>query len=625
MALQIPCPECGSVLKLPDRSLLGRRGKCPKCGHRFTLAEPEDVELQLAESVAEPVLVPAARRVSDDASATPSTASNAAGAAAEIPAFDAPSLLSSGTTRLQDLNRRRKRQRRNGILIGGVLAVAVAGATWAAANYLRSNPAPSVAAERKPPQVSVAYVSERDRLEELAKRIDADSLTHGEPIALRYVPAGASIVVHLRPAEIWKPGSIGEETRFCLGEEFERWAVEQIKTYCLLSPDRIEEATICLILGARGSEPQVAAVVRPVEPEKTSDLVFRFGELNAQPETLAGTQVFVGPDRAFVIGRELNNEKRPALFATAPAAMAEDLALSTTSDGITSDAVRQVLSTTDRQRLVTFVFQPGDLRIHDETLFRPDLRPLVDAVVDRFGEEAEAVAWGIHAHEKQFESDLVVRNAAATTPGQLLRVANKRLQAVPEELVNAVSKMTPADVGNRKLIGRFPAMAELFAAATVSGIDDRAVVMQTRLPDRAAPNLALAGLLTWLESARTPTEPSKTPGKTKTPAATIAEKLQRPVEVDFRRTPLEDAFAFIGEETGINFEIDGDALKLAAYTRNMPQTIAIGKVSGEKAVAAIASKYDKMALVIDEPSGKIVVTTKEAAAANGQTPATFKP
>ena len=38
--LQVSCPKCGKSLKLPDRSLLGRKGKCPKCRHAFVLTEP---------------------------------------------------------------------------------------------------------------------------------------------------------------------------------------------------------------------------------------------------------------------------------------------------------------------------------------------------------------------------------------------------------------------------------------------------------------------------------------------------------------------------------------------------------------------------------------------------------
>ena len=46
----IPCPECGSGLRLKDRSKLGKLGRCPKCGNRFVLNEPEEVELELADA-----------------------------------------------------------------------------------------------------------------------------------------------------------------------------------------------------------------------------------------------------------------------------------------------------------------------------------------------------------------------------------------------------------------------------------------------------------------------------------------------------------------------------------------------------------------------------------------------
>jgi Fe-S-cluster-containing hydrogenase component 2/CRP-like cAMP-binding protein len=40
--IRIPCPECSNELRLPDKSLLGRRGKCPTCGHKFVLVEARD-------------------------------------------------------------------------------------------------------------------------------------------------------------------------------------------------------------------------------------------------------------------------------------------------------------------------------------------------------------------------------------------------------------------------------------------------------------------------------------------------------------------------------------------------------------------------------------------------------
>ncbi len=643
MALQIPCPKCGSVLKLRDRSLLGRTGKCPKCSHRFLLAEPEpaarqdEVELELAESPAEETVArpAAARRVSTKSpspattvpSPTPATESPtvAGSPTVETPALDdAPFLAEpaeSVTTRTR--GRKRGRQRRTEIVIGGLVAIAAAGTFWAGYRTLQNQPTIERNVQNDAPTVNVEYLSDRERLTKKAELIAADSPTQGQPITLHYVPAGTSVVVQLHPADLWTPGSTGEEVRYCLGDDFATWLETQITTYCLLPPTEIEEATLCLILGARGSEPQVAAVVRPKTPLRTSELI---GLFSGSPQSLEGEQVYVGGERAAVIGKELDDQKRPLLFATAPASLATDLALSVRSPGLTSDAVGRLLEQTDRQRHATIIFQPSELRVHEETLVPADLRQAWTLMLDRF-EDVEAVAWSLHFEGSEFFSEMQLRTVATTTPPQLQKVLTRRLEAVPQELVAAIEKMNPAEIGNRKLIGRFPAMAQLYAAATVSGIGDRRVVMQTRLPERAGPNLALAGLLTWHESTRTDfMAPAVEPSESDmSPAASLAERLKMPVEIDFRRTPLEEAFAYIGDETGVVFDIDGDALKLAGYTRNMPQSFALGTVPAEKGIAAILSELDQLAIVLDEANNTAIVTTKATAEAKGQTPATFTP
>lgn len=624
MALQIPCPKCGSVLKLRDRSMLGRTGKCPKCSHRFTLAEPppaprsEEVELELAESpVEETVVRPSAARRVGHSEASTTTAESP-------PSADLPFLAEpTESSPLRPHRRKRSRQRRTEIIIGGLVALAAAGSLWAGYWFLKSQPTVEPTVDREAPTQNVEYLSERDRLERMTELIAEDSPTQGEAIALGYVPAGASVVVHLHPAELWKQGSIGEEVRYCLGEDFATWSEAQITKYCLLPPAEIDEATICLILTARGAEPQIATVVRPTTPRKTSELIALF---DGSPQDIEGEQIYVGSERAAVIGKELDDQKRPVLFATAPAAMAMDLAQSVAAPGITSNAIEELLAETDRRRQATFVFQPADLRIHQEMLVPADLRPAWNEMLDRF-EDVEAAAWSLHFDGSDFVSELFARSVPTATPGQLQTQLSGTLSELPEELVGIVSKMNPAEIGDRKLIGRFPAMTQLFSAATVAGIDDRLVVLQTRLPERAGPNLALAGLLAWHESTRTDlTRPSTDSPKSTMPStATLAERLKRPIEIDFRRTPLEEAFAYIEDETGVVFDIDGDALKLAAYTRNMPQTISLGVVPAEKGIAAIQSKMDQLAIVLDEANNQAIVTTKAAAELKGQTPATFTP
>ncbi|MGH7202682.1 MAG: hypothetical protein ACREJB_18900, partial [Planctomycetaceae bacterium] len=143
----------------------------------------------------------------------------------------------------------------------------------------------------------------------------------------------------------------------------------------------------------------------------------------------------------------------------------------------------------------------------------------------------------------------------------------------------------------------------------------------TVLPERAAPNLALAGLLTWDESLRTDFSQEAAPlaAGPKLPA-TVAERLKMPILAEFNRTPLEEAFTAIGDSIQVTFTLDGEALEGAAYTRNMPQTFNLGTAPAIRAVAEILKQYDQMCIVVDEKTKTVTVTTKKAATDRGLTP-----
>lgn len=97
----------------------------------------------------------------------------------------------------------------------------------------------------------------------------------------------------------------------------------------------------------------------------------------------------------------------------------------------------------------------------------------------------------------------------------------------------------------------------------------------------------------------------------------VADRLKQKVDLDFNRTPLQEAFSRIGDEIWTTIEIEGDALKSAGYTKNMPQTMKAEQVTAVQAIAKILQQYQNvrnpgqsMVIVVDEDKKRIRVTTE---------------
>ncbi|QDT38274.1 hypothetical protein [Stratiformator vulcanicus] len=631
-ALSIPCPNCNSKLKLPNRSLLGKTAKCPKCAHRFLLEDPDEVELSLAEPEPEEVPVGRAARVVQAAPAQPQSkrakpqpAVRPQENADEFPSFAAPETQlptdSGGSARLREMRRKRQKNLPLQIGIGGVIAVGLVG-VLIAASYLGGSDTKPDSVAAPPPTRDVQFESQRDRLSRSGKQLAQAGPTSGEPITLQYIPAGTSAVIHLRPAELWANGSTAQEVRYCLGP-LAAWGEQSLRELCLVDPSDIEEALISVMLGARADEPRYAVVVRLKAGMRRSDLIQLIGgERNDE----FGRPVYMTAERAFSIADDVDQNNLPIIFAAAPVEYAEDLPRAFIAPGLAPTAIEALLESSDRSRHLTLLFQPSEMLVHRDKLVPESVYPLYDQIVDWFGSDIEAVRWSGHLANGDFFTELEARPMATASPKSTAELLNQRLSDLPQRVLDTVSAMSPAEVGSRKLIGRLPAMTAALAAAGVDGTLDRNVLIAARLPNRAAPNLALASLLAWDESRRTDfTQDVFTPTEQQPELpATVAGRLQLPVEIEFNRTPLQEAFAYLAEETKTTIEVDGEALKFAGYTKNMPQSMSLGKVPATKAIAQIVSQYDQMAIVIDEAGNKAIVTTLNDATGKGLKPTRFE-
>lgn len=626
----IPCPKCGKVLRLRDHSLIGKRGKCPNCKNRFVLAlpagqstlAPEAVESELAgtASSAAPQVGTGAKWVPDQPQAA---APHEAVATAPFPSAVAPGGPvapqpfggeEGGAVRLREIRRKSAKRRNISIALSGIVALMIGGAVLAMKSY---GPKETVKDDADKPTVDQEWKKTKQDLKSNLEIAEGVNPTDGEPVKLLYIPAGTSIVFNFRPAELWAEGSLGQESLFGMTKTFMDWSEGRIKEICGYEPAEIEEALICVHLGARGSTPQYSTVVRLVKERTRSQLVL---ELAGETTDEFGPKMFLDEKWAQMI-------VDTKTIARVPRDMAQEMAQAMVNTNPTADGIEAILHHTDRDRHFTVVFQPNDLRIHKDFLVPEELHGFFDFFLDWLGDDVETVAWSAQLGD-EFYSDMKLRGSHATSPARLQREIRDKLDDLPFDFLAAAEKMDPKTVGARSLVGRYPAMMQAVSLQTLGGISEtgRYVQMTTLLPERAAPNLA-AGTMFFIREALvtdfTKAAPKREPtGGGKVPEL-IADRLRKlKIEIEFNRTPLQDAFNYIGDEIKTKIDIDGDALKAKAMTKNMAQTYKLGVVPAIQGVHAILNghKRDGLIIVVQQDKNRILVTTRDAAKAQGLEP-----
>lgn len=625
----ISCPKCSRQLKLRDRSKLGKKARCPKCQNIFFMTAPpeeeDEVELQLASEPAapQPAVGVGAHWVPDNAPApAPQPAAIPQPAVPQVaqpaPIFEAQPAQQGGlelaaedqggAAHLKAIRQKNARRRNMAIVFGVVTACALGGAIYAARDYV--DDAKEQAAKDAAPTRDEDTVAEREELDRTTAIANAASPTSGKKIQLNALPLGARILISLRPADLWVKDSKQEEVIYCLGP-LGVWAAEQIKSLTNCEPAEIEQIIIAVIPGEVGEASDTAAVFRLKEAAKKSQLLQEFGGDRSDE---FGYPVYLGDERAYLI-------KDLQTIAVCPTALAQEMAQSVEIANPQDDGVDAMIHQSDSDRHLTVIFDPRSVARHRDTIFPEVTWQLIDRFTEFFNdEEIETVLWSFHFGDRNFFSEILMRNRGIIKEHLLHREMQKKLRQAPYDIWHMVEKMNPTVIGHRKLIGRFPAMTQVFAKSTIGGKGSRFAQLVTSIDERGAPNLALGALLAWDESTRTdfskavPVKPIQSGPKL---PDLIADRLKTKIEVEFNRTPLQEAFAFIAEECKTGVDINGDALKDKGYTKNMAQTFSLNK-TGMDAIKGILDRYQDMCVVIQEDKKQFLITTVSFAEKNGQ-------
>lgn len=643
------CPHCDNLVAIPDRVTIGQRFRCPHCGQRIVLEQrtgkknpqagprtatpqetaplpPDWIALDPpAEGPQTPT--PAARdrtapQPLDSLFEMELAGGNTDPAAIAGESFENLSPVGAGgaahgITPPGVVARKGRRRGRRWLipvsLLSGAALVAII-FLWdhfanRRARVTLSKPAP--AADNQASNRSHSGL--RQEAGSTAVKVNS------QPIRMLLAPAGVRIVVHLRPAELWstaaetKPGqpSRSEELRRCLAP-LSAWTERQIADRCLFPAGQIDEVLFSLVLRSPGDPPDVAATVWLKEASTPPQIAKKFGGQKLERTKLP---TWVKGEQSLVI-------RDGKTFAVGPQAAAREMADAAEQPNPTDESIEELLKETDRSRQITLVFRPDDLDRFRESLFAPAMQEMVHRVAQWLDPDAaEGAVLSFHLADP-FRIRLDLRNRLTTTAHGLEEELQQRLDALPKELLANVERLDPRTSGRRKLVGRVPAMWKAVALGVQASAQARLATLESVLPERAAPNLSLATYLALSEplSASSGSKNGRGRAGMAGQQQTVLQRLQAKVDVDFRRTPLSDAFSSIGEDIGLTFEIDGGALKIAGYTKNMPQTIKLTGVPATEALRTILKPYPKMALVLDEPHHAVIVTTTEWATAKGKQP-----
>lgn len=587
----IPCPQCGSKLKLRDPKLLGKIGKCPQCETRFPLTDPAAIELELAEP--------------DEGPETPQpTVTPSPAVGIQIDVADEPSVAAQ--------LRARRRSNRGGVWIaaGAVICLALFGGGLWWLTQRGSDPAVAHVDPTTPNQAEQNNTLLPTAPTQPATASSLPTITKGPAINLQYVPHGMGMLVHLRPAEIWAAAPAGGNVLDCLGKPLRDSLTEWIQQRCLFAPEEIQEAKFCFYFGSPGETVETAGVITLAEPRKRSELIPLFEGVRKSDIELP---YYVGPTRSYLLIDEQT-------FAFCPSGMVADWSETIKIPAMTRENLLRIVRQSDRRDQLTVICEPADLRIHSESLVSRDVFRLVASVLDWLGDDAATLSWGVRL-QPAFRSRAVVQPRTRFDLDRVQRGLTENIRRLPESMLETVSLWNPESVGTKRILGRFPAMCLAVERGTNIQREGGHAIVETQLPEIAGPNLALASQLAWRESLRE-ASPAPDTVATTNPApipTTIAQRLAKPIDCEFRRTPLHEAIAYIASETGVELEILGDDLMLIGVTQNLPQEFTMQQTPATAVLDRILTE-EGMVLVVREAQDRAVITSAKAAKERGEDP-----
>ena len=438
--------------------------------------------------------------------------------------------------------------------------------------------------------------------------------TSGKAPTLRYLPAGSQLILLARPA-----GLLATNDGRMLLKAGGPPLTAAIATLEKLL-DQPLEAVEQLQIGWQADE-----AGRPL-----AGIWARFA--GAAPTAADQLAAASGPPEVVQIGgwsrwRPPNAAGREVVVASP--SLRDPLIAAAAAPGQLPRSMRPLLAVLDNQRQLTLFGSPHYF-VHDgRSLLPPAVLPLLDPVELLVGADCPAAAVSFHLDDRTYVELDAVSPAVGSAQG-LRKQIDQGLTGLADSVEELLSERSLAAYGKR-LVLRLPQLLRLGQRQLRVGIERRdLIVANAYLPQFAGHNLTVAANLLLEQIAADPDGGKAVVAATVPVPLTLAERLQKPVDVAFARDTLETAIQMLADESDIPLMIAGGDLELEGITKNQSFGLEQRGVPAEDVLLTILRKSDggagKLVYVVRQQDGQeqIVITTRKAAEKRGEAlPAAF--
>ncbi|MEX0936765.1 MAG: protein kinase [Pirellulales bacterium] len=455
------------------------------------------------------------------------------------------------------------------------------------------------------------------------------SPTAGPPLDLAYLPAGADVVLSVRPAEILGQPE-GERIFAAIGPDGQS-ALQSLQRTVPVELASIEQLIITWQATA-GRTLTVGLVVSSAQ-RISPDAAAAWGSESEQQH--GGRQYFTRDGRAYYWPSEHGGR----LLAVMPAELIAEVIDAAGQAPPLAREAQQVLGRSDRTRHVNLLFAPRILITSSAEHLGSTWRAIRGPASDFFGEDMQAALFSAHLTEDDLFLELRVAGTLDAPSYELADRMRSRLRDV-DEWIEARLLAAPPHRYGRNLVRRLPEMLRFLNRYTRVEIDHEQAALRSYLPARAAHNLLLAAEL-LLEPA--PAVANQAESTISESPPTQPDWRKKLITVSFPRDTLENALAMVSDETGVSIVLQGMDLQLDGITRNQSFGLELtDRPAGEVLVellrranpdpsaAGPADPKQKLVYVVrpasDFQGEQIVVTTRAQAEKRGEAlPEVFRP